>query len=75
VIDSAGFDTDGSVMFDGEFDFHYGTHGDDAGHPALRANVDGFLAQDVGGHWIVRSLRVTSLESVDAGLGPDELPV
>lgn len=72
AIDSAGFDTDGSVTFDGEFDFHYGPGGDAAGHPALRANVQGLLVQDAAQHWAVRQLTVESLDSVDAGLGPDE---
>ena len=73
VIDSAGFDIDGSLMFDGEFDFHYGRGGDEAGHPALRAHVQGFLTKDEGGDWRVSRLQVESLNSVDASVGPDEL--
>lgn len=75
VIDAAGFDVDGSVMFDGEFDIHYGEVGDQAGHPALRANLEGHLAKAADGDWHVRRLQVTKLESVDAALGPDQLPV
>jgi len=73
VIDAAGFDTDGSIMFDGEFDFHYGRGGDEEGNPALRAHVEGHLAQDGSDRWAVRRLQVQSLQRVDAGLGPDEL--
>ncbi|QHI96546.1 hypothetical protein GT347_00155 [Xylophilus rhododendri] len=73
VIDSAGFDADGSLMFDGEFDFHHGLDGDEGGHPALRSHVTGLLVQDSQKRWIVQRLSVESLETVDAGLGPDEL--
>ena len=73
VIDSAGFDVDGSLMFDGEFDFHYGVGGDEAGHPALRANIQGLLAKDAEGEWKVSRLQVESLNAVDAAVGPDEL--
>lgn len=73
VIDSAGFDTDGSLMFDGAFDFHYGVDGDEAGHPALRAHVQGLLAKGAEDSWAVQKLQVESLEKVDAAAGPDEL--
>jgi hypothetical protein len=73
VIDSAGFDVDGSLMFDGEFDFHYGQGGDESGHPALRAHVQGFLEKGADGDWRVSRLQVESLKSVDAAVGPDEL--
>lgn len=74
VIDAAGFDTDGSIMFDGEFDIHYGEGGDKAGHPALRVDIEGHLAQAAEGGWRVKRLQVKNLESVDAVRGPDELP-
>jgi len=74
VIDAAGFDVDGSIMFDGEFDIHYGDDGDRAGHPALRVDVEGHLAKLPEDHWVVRRLQVKNLESVDALRGPDQLP-
>ncbi|MCZ2495768.1 hypothetical protein GN316_03260 [Xylophilus sp. Kf1] len=73
VIDAAGFDTDGSVMFDGEFDIHYGARGDAPGHPALRVHVEGHLEKAADGDWTVRRLAVENLQSVDAVRGPDEL--
>ena len=72
VIDAAGFDADGGISFDGEFDFHYGADGNEEGHPALRAHIEGNLERD-GDDWKVRRLQVESLQRVDAAVGPDEL--
>ncbi|MES2186389.1 MAG: hypothetical protein V4505_17700 [Pseudomonadota bacterium] len=74
VIDAASFDHGGlDITFDGEFDFHLGSAGDQAGHPALRVNVSGHMAPGADGGWEIASLAVESIRIVDASSEPDEL--
>ncbi|MES2183135.1 MAG: hypothetical protein V4505_01185 [Pseudomonadota bacterium] len=74
VIDAAGYSSrSGEIMFDGEFDFHAGRHGDEHGHRALRANVAGVLRRR-GRDWEIAGLSVESVELVDGTDQPDRLP-
>ncbi len=71
VIDAAAFNArGGDVCFAGEFDFHAGPHGDEAGQAALRANVSGLLVRD-GKGWRLDRLAVESIRRVNAANDPE----